>query len=110
RSVRGDKAKTVGAGLLVDEIIDIALPVDRDLLGAVARDWHIAHQLEQRVQLRRVGMSVFEELEAGGAHRIVGADGGGRGVVRKWSHLESPHSVKGSFRHRGRKVHANEAA
>ena len=84
--MRGDEGKTVGAGLLVDEIIDIALAVDGDLPGLVARDRRIAHQLEQRVQLFRLRVGVFDELEAVGAHRIVGADGGGRRVVRKWTH------------------------
>jgi hypothetical protein len=31
-------------------------------------------------------MGVFNELEAIGAHRIVGVDGGRRRVVRKWAH------------------------
>jgi hypothetical protein len=84
--VRGDEGKAVGAGLLVDQIIDVALAIDRDLPGAVARDRQIAHQLEQRVQLFRSGMRVFDELEAVGAHRIVGADSRGRRVVRKWTH------------------------
>ena len=86
RPVRGDKVETVGAGLLVDEIVDVALAIDRDLLGLVARDRHVAHQLEQRVQFFRLRMRVFDELEAIGAHRIVGADGGGRRVVRKRTH------------------------
>jgi hypothetical protein len=34
--VRGNKAEAVGAGLFVDEIIDVALAVDRDLPGPVA--------------------------------------------------------------------------
>ena len=86
RPVRGDKGKTVGAGLFVDEIIDVALAIDRDLPGLVARDRRITHQPEQRVQLFGLGMGVFDELEAVGAHRIVGADDRGRRVVRKWTH------------------------
>ena len=70
--VRGDEGKAVGALLLVDEIIDVALAIDRDLPGPVARDRHVSHQLEQRVQLLWPRMRVFDELEAVGAHRIVG--------------------------------------
>jgi hypothetical protein len=84
--VRGDKAKAVGAGLLVDQIIDIALAIDRDLFGAVAGDRHVTHQLEQRVQRFRIGVRVFDEFEAVGAHRIIGGDRRGRRVVRKWTH------------------------
>ena len=88
--VRGDKVEAVRAGLLIDEIVDIALAINRDLLAAVERDRDIAHQLEQRVQLFRLGVRIFDELETIGAHRVVGADGGGRRVVRKRTHGESP--------------------
>ena len=86
RPVRGDEAVAVGAGLLVDEIIDVALAIDRDLLGLVPGDRRIAHQPEQRVQLFGPRMRILDELEAVGAHRVVGADRGGRRVVRKWTH------------------------
>jgi hypothetical protein len=36
--VRGDETMAVGTRLLIDEIIDIALTIDRDLLGLVAGD------------------------------------------------------------------------
>ena len=88
--MRGDEAMAVGARLFVDEIIDIALAIDRDLLGLVAGDRRIAHQLEQRVQLFGLRVGVFDELKTVGAHRVVGADGGGRRVVRKRTHGESP--------------------
>jgi hypothetical protein len=84
--VGGDKGKTVSAEFLVDEIVDVALAIDRDLLGLVARHRHIAHQPEQRVQLFRPGMGVFDEFKTIGAHRIGGADGRCRRVVRKWTH------------------------
>ena len=70
--MRGDETKAMGAGLLVDEIVDVALAIDRDLLGLVARDRHITHQLEQCMQLLRLRMRVFDKLEAIGAHWIVG--------------------------------------
>ena len=82
----GDEIEAVGARLFVDEIVDVALAIDRDLLGLVAGDRRKAHQLEQRVQFRGIGMGVFDELETIGAHRIVGADSGGRRVVRKRTH------------------------
>ena len=80
------ETETVGAGLFVDEIIDVALAVDRDVFCPVAGDRRIAHQFEQRMQFRGIRMRIFDELEAIGAHRIVGTDGGCRRVVRKRTH------------------------
>ena len=85
-AVGGDELIAVSAGLLVDEIVDVALAIDRDLLGLVPRDGRIAHQLEQSVQLLRIGVGVFDELESVGAHRVVGSDRGRRCIVRKRSH------------------------
>ena len=85
--MRGDEVEAVRAGLFIDEIVDIALAINRDLLGAVERDRDIAHPLEQRVQLFRLGVRIFDELEAVSAHRVVGADGGGGRVVRKRTHF-----------------------
>src|SRR2546426_36985 len=42
RTVRRDEAMAVGAGLLVDEVIDVALAIDRDLLALVPGDRRIA--------------------------------------------------------------------
>ena len=81
-----DEIDTVAAGFLVDEVVDIALAIERDLLAPVPRHRRIAHQSEQRVQRLPIGMRIFDELEPVGAHRIVGADGGGRCVVRKRTH------------------------
>ena len=68
----GDEIEAMGAGRFVDEIIDVALAIDRDLPGPVARDRRITHQLEQCMQLLRLRMRVFDKLEAIGAHWIVG--------------------------------------
>ena len=46
----------------------------------------VAHALEQVGELLRLGMGELDELEAVGAGRIGGADGGGRGVVREGTH------------------------
>ena len=70
--MRGDEVEAVGARLLVDEIIDIALAIDGDFLGSMVGDRHIAHQLEQRVQFFGLRVGVFDELETVGAHRVVG--------------------------------------
>ena len=88
--MRGDEAMAVGARRFVDEIIDIALAIDGNLFGLVAGDRRIAHQPEQRVQLFGPWVGVFDKLKPVSAHRIVGADGGGRRVVRKWTHGWSP--------------------
>ena len=110
-AMRGNEAMAMGAGLLVDEIIDIALAIDGDLLGPVAGDRRVAHQPEQRVQFFGIRVRIFDELETVGAHRIVGADGGGRRVVRKRTHGENSRKLIwiniGRIR---RKVHANRPA
>ena len=51
-------------------------------------------------------MGVFDELEAVGAHRIVGADRGGRRVVRERTHGQVSQIFEVSFRRSGRKVRA----
>jgi hypothetical protein len=45
-----------------------------------------AHDAEQSIQLARVGMAELDELEAVGAHRVLGRDGWRRGVVWKGTH------------------------
>ena len=37
RPVRGDEVEAVAAGLLIDEEVDVALPIERDALAAVTR-------------------------------------------------------------------------
>jgi hypothetical protein len=84
--MRGNEIATVSTGLFIDEIVDVALAIDGDVLGLVAGDRRIAHELEQRVQFLRSRMRVFDKLETIGAHRIVGANRGGRCIVRKRTH------------------------
>jgi hypothetical protein len=84
--VFGDKGEAVGSGRFIDEIIDVALAIDRDLPGPVTRHRHIPHQPEQRMQLLRSRVRVFDELKAVSTHGIVGADHSGRRIVRKWTH------------------------
>ena len=84
--MRGDEAEAVGIRCFVDEIVAVALAINHDLLGPVARDRRITHQLEQRVELFGLRMRVFHKLKSIGAHRIVSADCGCRRVVRKWAH------------------------
>ena len=61
-------AETLRLG--IDHEIDVALPVQRDVLAAVARGDREAHLREQRPQLLRVRRRVFDELEAVGPHRV----------------------------------------
>src|SRR6185503_19276004 len=109
--MRGDEAVAVAAGFLVDEIVDVALAIDRDLLGLVAGDRRIAHQPEQRVQFFRLRVGILDELKAVRTHRIIGADDGGRRVVRKRTHGGiSRKLIWINIGRNGRKVHANGAA
>ncbi|MHC2227440.1 hypothetical protein ACVL91_005637 [Bradyrhizobium elkanii] len=84
--MRGDEVEAVTTRLLIDEIVDVALAIDRDGLGAVAGDCDEAHQLEQGVQLAGIRMGIFDEFEAVGAHRVLSADLGRRRIVRKRTH------------------------
>ena len=85
-TVRGDEARRERAGLGVEHVVDVALPVDRDVLGLVLGDRPVAHSREQARELLRLRVGEFDELEAVGPDRIVGADGGGRCVVRERTH------------------------
>ncbi len=58
------------ARLGVDDEVDVALLVQRDVLAAVTRRDRKAHALEQRTQQLGVGRGVLDELEAVGTHRI----------------------------------------
>ncbi len=84
--MRGNEVMAVGIRLLIDDIVDVALAIDRDLFRLVAGDRRIAHQLEQAVQLFRMRVGIFDELETIRAHRIVGGDFGRRRIVRKRTH------------------------
>src|SRR5262249_10097840 len=44
RSMGCNEVETVGARLFVDEVVDVALPIDRDLPRFVTRDRRKAHQ------------------------------------------------------------------
>lgn len=88
--MRSHEFEPMGAWLLVNEVIDVTLAIDRDLPGLVPRDWRVAHQLEQRMQLAGIGVGIFDEFEAVGAHRVVGRNRGGRRVMRKRTHLVLP--------------------
>ena len=58
-------------GLGVQDEIDIALLVERDVFRAVPRRRDKPHLLEQGRQLLRVGAGVFDELEPVRSHRVV---------------------------------------
>jgi hypothetical protein len=62
---------TVPAGLSVNDEVSLPLAIERHVLGAMAPNGAEAHLLEQRMQLRHVWRSVFDELEPVGADGIV---------------------------------------
>jgi len=72
RSVGARELLPEARRLGVDDEVDVALAVQRDVLGAVAGDGREAHAIEQAPQQLRVRRRVFDELEAVGAHRVVG--------------------------------------
>ena len=71
RARRRSRAACV-PGSRVDEVVDVALPVEADVLGRGAgRRGVKPMRPEQLVQRSGVGMGEFDELEAVGSHRIV---------------------------------------
>src|SRR5947209_2303265 len=60
----------------VDDEIDVALAVERDVLALMLRHRGKAHSGEQLAQQRGVGRGIFDELEAVGTHRVVEAEHG----------------------------------
>ena len=57
--------------LAVDDEVDVALAVERDVLGAVARDFGESQLLEDRLEHAGLRRCELDELEAHQAHRIV---------------------------------------
>jgi len=82
-----DEAHGVRARLGVDDVVDVALAPDGDGLAAMAGHRHVAHALEQLGELLRLGMGELDEFETVGPGGVVGADLGGRRVVRERTHL-----------------------
>src|SRR5208283_430676 len=60
--------ETIGLG--VEHEVDVALPVERDVLGTVDADGDKAHQAEQLAELFGFRMRKLDELEAIGSKRI----------------------------------------
>src|SRR6266404_5309133 len=89
RAVGGNEASRERAGLGIQNEVDVALAIDRDVLGPVPGDGCIAHAPEQLCKLNRLRMSKFDELEPVGADRVLRADLGRRRIVRKRTHISS---------------------
>ena len=65
------KALGKGVGFGVDNEVDFALTVERDLLAPVSGHRNKAHLLEQPAQFFGFGGCVLDEFKAVGAHRVV---------------------------------------
>ncbi len=80
--------------LRVDDEIDVALIVQRHVLGAVARDRGQAHALEQPAQLFGIGRGVLDEFESVGAHRVRCTELGVHGVmmILFWAEMAVPNT------------------
>ena len=86
RAVRRGEAGGVAVRRLADQVVYVALAIQRGLALAVLGHGGEAHALEQGVQLLRLRMGEFHELEAVRAGRVVLADFGARCVMRKRAH------------------------
>ena len=108
-TVRGDEARGMRARLAIEDVVDVALAIERDVARLVPRHLDIAHAREQRLELRRLGMGELDEFEPVGAGGVVGADRGGRCVVRERTHgdvLECIADCHQYLAHRARKSRA----
>src|SRR6478735_184686 len=91
--MRRDEARGMRAGLAVDDVVDVALAIERDIARLVPGHLDIAHPRKQRFELRGLGVSELDELEPVGAGGIVGADRGRRCVVRERTHRISSNAI-----------------
>ena len=80
------KIGRVAAGLFVDDVVDVALPVDGDRLPLVTGNGNEAHQPEEAWEFLRLGVGVFDEFEAIGAGRVGRRNLRRRCVVGKGTH------------------------
>ena len=71
RTVQVLEAFGVAARLVVQDEVDVSLPVERHFLAAMARQRSEAQMAEERRHRRRVRGAVLDELEAVGAHGVV---------------------------------------
>ena len=88
-TVAGDEAGRECPGFGIEDVVDIALAIDRDVPGLVARNGLVAHAPEELGQLVRPRMGEFDEFETVGARGVLRADLGGRRIVRKRTHVSS---------------------
>ena len=88
RPMERGKACGVRSGLLVHEIVDIALPIDGDRFGAMLGDGSKTHAPKEGMQLHRLWMRKLDECKTVGAHRVLRADGCGRRIVWKRTHAK----------------------
>ena len=86
----GDKAGSVGVRLAVDEVVDAALAVERNVLGLVPGNLDITHLLEQPLEFARVGMGELHEFEAIRAGGVIRADARRGRIVRERTHRGLP--------------------
>ena len=81
-----DELAGVAAGLVVQDVGDVALLPKLDRFGLVPRGQGIAHPSEDRAQFFGVRMGEFDELEPVGPGGVLGRDHRAGSVVRKGAH------------------------
>ncbi len=82
------KACGVRSGLLVHEIVDIALAIDGDRFRVMLGDGGETHAPKEGMQLHRLWMRKLHECKTVGAHRVLRANGCGRRIVWKRTHAK----------------------
>ncbi len=78
RAVGGGEFGLETVGLGIDDEVDVALAMERDVLALVPRHCGKAHAGEQVAQQLRVGRCIFDEFETVGAHWILETQGSER--------------------------------
>jgi hypothetical protein len=70
----------------IDDVVHVALPVERHILGAMFGHRRETHQAEGLVECHRIGVREFHELETVGPHRVGSGDGRSWCVEGEGSH------------------------
>ncbi|MCY1240277.1 hypothetical protein D9M72_531150 [compost metagenome] len=85
-----DEAHGMRAGFGVQNVVDVALPPDRDVLGLVLGNRAVTHASKKLGELLRFRMGEFDEFEAVGASGVFSGNRCRRGVMREGAHRKSP--------------------
>ena len=110
RSVGGDEGKAVASGFFIDEIVDVALAIDRDLPGAVAGTGAYPISLNSACKPPGLGMGLSTNPKPSVPIGLAAYTVAAGASSREWTHGEAPVSGWLWLMLFGRKVRAKQRA